>query len=256
MSLSAKTYLVTGANRGIGRAFVERLLLNTNTTVIAAARELSKASISLDELPRADGSRLVLVKMDFNIESDAIDAVNQIQHEHSITAIDVVIANAGISHSSARVVENDTDAFRDHFNINTIGPVTLLKAFYSLLKASKTGNPIFLAISTFVGSIEGQGNLAALPAIFSPYGASKAALNWVIRRVHYEELWLTTWAAHPGVVLTEMGTQFACQVADPAAVGAVSVDVSVSGMLNQIAQASREEYGGKFRNYDGHILPW
>ncbi|CAG9990289.1 unnamed protein product [Clonostachys byssicola] len=256
MPATTSTYLVTGANRGIGRGFVEKLLLKPGTTVIAAVRDLSKAAASLDELPWGSGSRLIQVKIDSSIDGDAANAVSVLQEEHEITAVDIVIANAGISHSGAPVVENDPEAFRDHFNTNTIGPVTLLQAFLPLLKASETGQPLFLVISTFVGSIGGQESLANLPAVFSPYGASKAALNWIIRRLHYEEPWLTTWAAHPGVVLTDMGALFVSHVIDPATVGAVSVERSVSGILDQIAEATREEYGGKFKSYDGYTLQW
>ncbi|EON98424.1 putative aflatoxin biosynthesis ketoreductase nor-1 protein [Phaeoacremonium minimum UCRPA7] len=256
MSTTPKTYLITGANRGIGKGFVEMLLQRPGTTVIATARDPAKAVTSLNELPKATGSRLLIVKLDAQVDADAARAVSQLRQEHSVTSIDVVIANAGISHSGAPVIQNSAEALRDHFNINTIGPVTLFQAVYPLLKASLTRNPIFLPISTMIGSIGCQESLSALPATFCPYGASKAALNWIVSRIHYEEPWLTTWAAHPGLVLTDMVAILTSQGVDPTSIAAISVETSVSGILRQVDEGTREKHGGKLRSHDGTTLPW
>jgi norsolorinic acid ketoreductase len=40
-----------------------------------------------------------------------------------------------------------------------------------------------------------------------------------------------------------------------AAMGAITVDVSVAGILKTLDQASRK-IGGTFQNYDGTTLPW
>lgn len=46
--------------------------------------------------------------------------------------------------------------------------------------------------------------LQGFPTTHSPYGGSKAALNWFIRRPHFEELWLTSFVFQPGLVETDM----------------------------------------------------
>ncbi|RYP09407.1 hypothetical protein DL765_008470 [Monosporascus sp. GIB2] len=251
-----KTYLITGANRGIGKGLTAKLLQRPGVTVIATARDPVKAATSLNELPKGEGSKLIIVKLDSQVDSDAGAAVAQLQKEHGITSLDVVIANAGIAHSGSTVSKTTPDALRDHFNTNTIGPVTLFQAVYPLLKASKTANPIFLPISTVLGSIGSQEALAAFPPLLSPYGASKTALNWIVSRIHYEEPWVTTFAVHPGLVLTDMFRATLPPGVDPAVFGPIDVETSVTGLLKLVDAATREEYGGKFRNYDGNPLPW
>ncbi|KAF5010726.1 hypothetical protein FDECE_3137 [Fusarium decemcellulare] len=256
MASTSKTYLITGANRGIGKGFTEKLLQRPGSTVVAAVRDPIKAATSLNVLSKAETSSLIIIKLDAKEDNDAAAAISQLQEDHGITAIDVVIANAGVAHSGSPVTQNSPEALRHHFNINTIGPVILLQAAYPLLKAAKAGNPMFLAMSTGIGSIATQKELASLPAAFSPYGASKAALDWLVNRVHYEEPWLTTWVVHPGIVLTDMSDTFTSNFVDPVAAGGISVEASVSGILKQVDESTRERYGGSFRSHDGSILPW
>jgi norsolorinic acid ketoreductase len=247
------TYLVTGANRGIGKGLTAELLQRPNTTVIAGVRDTTKSATVLGSLPAATGSRLILVKLDLQSETDAKDAVSELALEHGITSLDFVISNAGIAHSGTIVAETSSDTLREHFNTNTFGPVLLFQALKPLLQASKNGKPVFVAISAIIGSIEFQKAFARFPS--SPYGASKAALNWVVRRIHFEEPWLTAYVTHPGLVLTEMAASMTGSGEEALALGAVTVEVSVAGMLKTLDSASRE-IGGTFQNYDGTTLPW
>ncbi|RYP04925.1 hypothetical protein DL764_004137 [Monosporascus ibericus] len=251
-----KTYLITGGNRGIGQGLVSRVLTRPGVTVIATVRDPAKASPALQALPKGEGSKVIVLKLDSQSDSDAATVVAQLQKEHGITSIDVVIANAGVSHSGTTVSKTTPESLRDHFNTNTIGPVTLFQAVQPLLQASKTGNPIFVPISTVVGSIGSQESLSAFPQIFSPYGPSKSALNWLIHRLHHEETWLTTFVVHPGLVLTDMGATAIPPGSDPAAVGAIDVETSVTGLLKIFDSATRADIGGKFRSYDGSPMPW
>lgn len=249
------TYLITGANRGIGKGLTAGLLQRPNTTVIAGVRDTRKSESVLYGLPAATGSKLIIVKLDSQSETDAKEMVSQLALEHGITSLDFVISNAGIAHSGATIAETLSDVLRDHFNTNTIGPVLLFQAVKPLLQASRNGKPVFVAISSVIGSMGFQEAFVGFPSKFSPYGASKAALNWVVRRIHFEEPWLTAYVTHPGLVLTEMATSMTGSSEEAVAMGAVTVDASVAGMLKTLDSASRE-IGGTFQNYDGTTLPW
>jgi len=248
------TYLITGANRGIGKGFTQSLLQRPNTTVIAAVRDVAKSTPTLESLSKASGSKLIVVKLDSSAEADPKNAVAQLKSEHGITSLDIVIANAGIAHSGTTIVNTPADALRDHFAVNTIGPILLFQAVKPLLQASKTGNPIFLAISTVIGSMGAQAAMAGFPEVFSPYGSSKAALNWAVTRMHFEEPWLTSYVTHPGLVVTDMGNTMGTPEALKAA-GAIEVEQSVGGVLSTLDKAERS-ISGTFQNWDGTTLPW
>lgn len=253
------TYLVTGANRGIGKGFIQTLLQKPSTTVIAAVRDPSnESSKALENLPKADGSKLVTVKLDVSVESDAAAAVEELRTKHGITVLDVVIANAGIGENGSSVRQTTVANTLKHFTVNVIGTLALFQATADLLKASKTGNPKFVALSTIIGSFGSMELLAqsGFPATGSPYGGSKAALNWFVRRLHFEEPWLTSFVFHPGLVETDMA---AAAVAGSGLalkdIGAISVDTSVTGMVKTI-DAATKDISGTFQVYDGSVLPW
>lgn len=254
---SNRTYLITGASRGLGKGFTTVLLQKPSTTVIAAVRDPSKeSSQALACLPKAADSKLIIVKLDSAIESDAFNAVTSLQQTHGIESLDVVIANAGINHSGNPVMQTSSAATVEHFSINAIAPMTLLQATAALLKASKSGCPAFVALSTIVGSMGSMEFFAQQPKVTSPYGASKAALNWLVRKVHFEEPWLTSFVFHPGVVLTEMTIRAIKEAGvDPKDVGAITVEESVPAMVKIIDSATRE-ISGTFQNYNGTTLPW
>ncbi|KAK6207009.1 aflatoxin biosynthesis ketoreductase nor-1 [Colletotrichum tabaci] len=250
---SPSTYLITGANRGIGRGFVQRILQKPSTTVIAAVRDPSHpTSKALADLPKGPDTKLIIVKLDSTVETDATDAVAQLR-EQGIDSLDLVIANAGIAQGGTSVRNTSIANTQKHFNVNVIGPLTLFQATADLLKATKTGSPKFVAISTIVGSIGSQEVLSNFPEMSSPYGASKAALNWFIRLLSFEEPWLTSWVFHPGVVETDLSSGGGV---DLKALGAISVETSVADMVKTTWSIDPKDLSGTFRNHDGTIIPW
>ncbi|KAH7227136.1 uncharacterized protein BKA55DRAFT_599163 [Fusarium redolens] len=252
------TVLITGGNRGIGQGFVKTFLARPSLTVIVGVRDPSHpTSKALQDLPVGKGSKLITVKLDSSVPSDAAEAVAALKGEHGIRALDIVIANAGIGNDGGRVRDTAVDNINKHFQVNTIGPVVLFQAVADLLQASKTEKPIFVAISTIIGSIGSMELLAGLPPTSSPYGGSKAALNWFIRRLHFEEPWLTSFVFHPGLVETDLALAAVGSGSKEqlSAFGAITVETSVTSMVNVIDKAGKE-LGGTFQNYDGTTIAW
>lgn len=93
MSTNTNTvWLVTGSNRGIGCGLVAALLKRRQVTVIAGVRDTTAStSKELLALPKAEGSQVVLAKIDSNDHSTPFEAVKTLS---DIDKIDVVIANA------------------------------------------------------------------------------------------------------------------------------------------------------------------
>ncbi|KAF4501983.1 Short-chain dehydrogenase reductase SDR [Fusarium agapanthi] len=254
---SPSTVLITGGNRGIGKGLVKTFLARPSLTIIVGVRDPSHpTSKALQDLPVGKGSKLITVKLDSSVPSDAAAAVATLKGEHGISALDIVIANAGIASDGGLVRDITVDNIKKHFEVNTIGPIVLFQAVADLLQASKTGNPLFVAISTLLGSMGSMEQLVGLPST-SPYGGSKAALNWFIRRLHFEEPWLTSFVIHPGLVETDLAAAtFGNGSTEQLSVyGSITIETSVTSLVNVIDKASKE-LSGTFQNYDGTQIAW
>ncbi|KIW15504.1 hypothetical protein PV08_05550 [Exophiala spinifera] len=198
-------YLITGANRGLGRGFVSTYLSRPNSVVIAAVRNPSEECVKdLQSLPKAPSSSLIVVKIDSSSETDAAAAVKQIQDEHKIASLDVVIANAGTSGSIARVEALTPSDLVETFKINAVGPVLLFSAVAPLLKQSQS-KPRFVTITSCLGTI---GNMEEYPFPASSYGMSKAALNFATKKIHQENEHLIAFPMHPGWVYLVFSPSF------------------------------------------------
>ncbi|CAF4034508.1 unnamed protein product [Adineta steineri] len=248
MSSQGQTiYFISGANRGIGLGFVQALAKRANTLIYAGVRDPSKA----DELQKLNSltKNIHIIKLESISESDAKAAAEKI--EKTSGYIDVVIANAGISNYHGPIVTTPIKEIRDHYEVNVAGPVILFQALHALLIKSKSGAPKFVVISSLLGSI---GEL--IPAPRTTYGASKAAINYVTRKIHqeHEEDGIIAFPIHPGLVQTDMGNHYATSVGLDEA--PVTVEESVQGQLKVIDEATREKTSGRFWDFEGKELPW
>ncbi|RFU27136.1 hypothetical protein B7463_g9205, partial [Scytalidium lignicola] len=187
------TILITGANRGIGQGLLEAYVLSPNTTVIAAVRDVVNSEKSLSSVELGTGSKIIIMKIDSASKSDTTDAVEELKTKHGIDSLDIVIANAGISNCMATVLQSPPEQFFEHFAVNTIGPVSLFQATWPLL--DHVESPKFVVVSSKFGSI---GLMDYLPFPNVAYGASKAALNFIARKSHFEHEKLLVVPISPG----------------------------------------------------------
>lgn len=138
--------LITGANRGIGKGILERYLARPNHTVIAAIGDPSHpTSTALQELPKGEGSRLLVVKVDPLVYDDAAAAATELQTDHSIDHLDIVVANAGLANAPSTVTDIDNFDLRAHLDVNLYGFVALYQAVRDLLKQAP-GEPIWVTV--------------------------------------------------------------------------------------------------------------
>ncbi|KAL2820570.1 hypothetical protein BDW59DRAFT_113988 [Aspergillus cavernicola] len=244
------TILISGANKGIGRGLVAKYLAGENTTVIAAVRTPdSPDGISLSKLPTGKGSRVIVVKIDAASDTDSKAAVASL-HKHGVTALDIVIANAGVFDMDAftPVATSDIAQIQLHFNVNAVGPVRLFQATLPLLE--KSSQPRFILMSSLMGTIAG---ISDMPLHIAPYGASKAAANFFARKIHYEHNDIATLAIHPGAVKTVAGNEAAQAFGYPGAF--VEVEDSINAIVAKLDSLTNEN-GGEFWNFDGTTIAW
>ena len=187
MNVANKTVLITGANRGIGRALVNEALRRGAKRVYAGTR---------GPLQIAD-NRVTALTLDVTSASDIQRAVNEVGE------LDVLINNAGVAIyddlSNPRVLEQ-------HLAVNLFAPFNMTRAFLPLLTRSK---------GAVVNNVSLAG-LAALPVI-PAYSISKAAALNMTQSLR--ALWagqgVTVHAVVLGPVDTDMNRGFDIPKASP-----------------------------------------
>lgn len=161
MKIENAVVLVTGANRGIGHAFVRELLARGAKKVYAGARNL----MAITQTGAVD------LRLDVNNPQEVAAA--------AVICSDVtlVINNAGIAQPGGFLAEDSEEVARRMFETNFFSVLRMSKAFAPILKAN--GGGAFINVLS-VGSWVNGGELAA-------YSASKSAA-WSLTNALRNEL--------------------------------------------------------------------
>jgi len=222
------TWLVTGANRGIGLEMVRQLVARGDTAIATARRPddaaaLRDLGVKLLPLDVADGA-----------------SVRRMRELLGDTPIDVLVNNAGVAGPGRNIADLDLDAVRATLEVNTLGPMRVTQALLPNLRDG-TGKKI-AHVTSLMGSIADNGSGGAYG-----YRASKAALNMFNKNLSLElgrEGFICV-VLNPGWVKTDLGGERA----------PTAVDDSVRGLLRVIDQVVADD-NGTFINHDGRRLPW
>lgn len=178
---------------GIGHALVTRYLLRPHHIVIASIRSPSAAS-TLTSLPRDPSTTLILSQIDSKDHSTPSIAISNLQAQ-GVNHLDLVIANAGVCKCFPTAAEANLDDAREHYEINVLGPLALFQATLPLLRAADSREGKFVGISSIGASI---GGMELRPVPSSVYGPSKAALNYIMRKAHFENEDICVFVIEPG----------------------------------------------------------
>ena len=224
-----RTAVVTGASRGIGSEFVVRLL-DAGWCVYAGYRS------DMHRLELIQNKNLICHQLDVTDNDSINDFVTGIDRN-----VDLLINNAGVPDGRWRnLKEIDDEWMLEVLNINSVGPVRMVKALYD--KMSHDSMTTVAMISSLMGSIDDchSGRSYA-------YRASKTALNMLSVAMKKEAIEdnISFLILHPGWVKTRMGGEHA----------PVELTDSVQGMLDLINSHDIEN-SGRFVQYDGVDLPW
>jgi NAD(P)-dependent dehydrogenase (short-subunit alcohol dehydrogenase family) len=166
------TWVVTGANRGLGAEFVRQLGARDGHVIGAARPEL-----------------------------DVTDDASVAAFAESLQGrpVDVLINNAGRQNRASTLEEFDFPEQLDTLDVNALGPMRVLRALLPNLRAGRAKKVVHVTSR--------MGSFLHFGANMYGYRASKAALNMYHRCVA-EELapgGFVCIALHPGWVRTDMG---------------------------------------------------
>lgn len=188
MQIRDSIALVSGANRGIGRALVEALLDRGARRGYATGRDLA----TLDGVVALDRARVRPLKLDVTNPGDARAAAG------AAGDVNLLINNAGIA-TAAGAADTSVDMIRETMETNFFGLVHVTNAFLPTLREHRGA---IVNILTIVA-------LASSP-ILAAYTASKAA-GWSLTQSLRADLarhGITVHGVFPGAVDTDMIRSF------------------------------------------------
>ena len=119
MDIQNSVALVTGANRGLGKSYVEALLAAGAAKVYAAARD--PKSVSFDD------DRVVPVALDIT-QADQVRAAAE-----TCSDVTLLINNAGIMHACAVLEDHAEETLRAEMEVNVFGTLRMTQAFARVL---------------------------------------------------------------------------------------------------------------------------
>lgn len=205
MKVRGCTALVTGSNRGIGKALVEGLLAAGAAKVYAAARNPGSVSTA----------GAVPVQLDITRPQDVADIATR------CSDVTLLINNAGVGRLSTLMGAPDLDEARHTMETNYFGTLAMCRAFAPVLKANGGGAIVnVLSVASWYA-----------PAPIGAYASSKAAASSMTRsiRIELRAQGTLVMAVHPGPTETDMGRQLKVPMVSPATTVAAIIDALETG---------------------------
>lgn len=162
-SLKNKNVVITGCNKGIGKAALENFA-KYGANIFACVRTSNSEFIKfISELKKKYKVKIYIIKLDLSKKSNIIESVKKITE---ITKdIDVLVNNAGVLFNSLFQMTSEKQ-LQEMFQINYFSQVYLTQIISRLMSKNKKGNIIF--ISSTSGLNGDYGRFA--------YSSSKAAI--------------------------------------------------------------------------------
>lgn len=229
--LTGRTVLVTGANRGLGREFVQQLLGRGVAKVYAAAR--NPATITDDD------PRVVPLQLDVT-DPGSVARAAEVAHD-----VDVVVNNAGTS-APTPVLSGDTANLRRELEVNLFGPLAVTSAVADRL-ADRSGAVVNVAsVLSWIG-------------LGGSYSVSKAAL-WSATdsmRLDLTPRGVQVVGVYMGYVDTDMASRIDAPKTAPADVVRQVLDGLEAGASEVLAdETARQVRAGLDRPVDERYAPF
>ncbi len=237
-NIENKVALVTGANRGIGKAIVESFLNHGALKVYAAVRNLNTASPLIEQY----NDKIVPIKIDLDHPETITAAANQTKD------VEVVVNNAGVLSVATPLDNNALDTLEHEMKINVGGLIRMAQAFAPILKAN--GGGAFVQLNSVA-------SLKCFPG-FSTYCASKAAaysITQALREILGEQ-GTAVLSVHPGPIATDMATNAGLgEIAEPASlVGDGIVAALKAGEFHLFPDTMAKQIEGAYHDFAENVV--
>ena len=229
--IEGKVALVTGSNRGIGRAIVEALLARGASKVYATARSTD----SLQSLVESSDGRVVPVALDVTNPEQVAAAAAQASDAQ------VVVSNAGYA-GQTDLFADDLSAAKQEFNVNYWGVLNVARAFVPIIEANRGGALIHVA---------SVASLISFPP-FPTYSDSKAAVHSLTQalRLLKSSAGIQVVGVYPGPVDTDMASNLEMDKATPQSVAETILNGVEAGKVDIFPDVMSEGFAGPYEAGD------
>ena len=231
-----KVALVTGANRGIGKAIVESFINHGARKIYLAVRnpESTKA------LEEQYGDKVV------TIQADVSDTESIKQLAEQAKDVEIVVNNAGVLIPASPLSENVEEAFTKELDVNVYGLLRVANSFAGILEKNQGA----LVQLNSVASIKNFTHL-------STYSASKAASYSITQGLRdvLGERGVSVLSVHPGPIATEMATQAGFDEGfSPSDVSEGIVNALSSGNFHLFPDDMAKQFEAAYQSFSDNIV--
>lgn len=192
--LAGKTAVITGCNRGIGKAILEKYASNQANIYAIVRTENEAFSTYCRELEKQYDIRIKEIYADFSSEDAVKSAAKEILSDKK--QIDILVNNVGVGLPLRSLAMTKMETIHEVFQVNFFSHILLTQLVSKNMMKYKSGSIIFMASSA---AFDGGANIE--------YSASKAALIGAVKRIALElgGFGIRCNAIAPGLTETEMG---------------------------------------------------
>jgi 3-oxoacyl-[acyl-carrier protein] reductase len=196
-AFEGKNAIVTGANRGLGKAIVKELAAQGCNVWAIYRHESEEFNCFASKLESEHSVFIKSITVDLASEESIKDGYRFISAEKK--TIDILINNAGIGHMGLFQMTK-TEFIRDLYAVNLFAPMILTQLVLRNMSRQKSGKIINVASTASSEVYEGN----------SIYGSSKAALVAFTQSLAAETFnnGVTVNAIAPGLINTDMSCVF------------------------------------------------
>lgn len=238
VSIEGQTVLVTGANRGIGKAIAVEFIEQGAAKVYLAVRN----SDAVKPLLQQYGGKVAVVEL------DVADAVSINRAASIANDVQIVVNNAGVLKNATVLDASAVDALDFQMQVNVVGLMRMAQAFAPVLK--QNGGGAFIQLNSVA-------SLRAFPD-FATYAASKAAAYSITQalKAQLAEQGTAVVSVHPGPIKTDMATEAGlADIADPPLVVARGIiDALKTGEFHVFPDTMARELWASYKGFAEQVI--